>query len=135
MDFSKNIKTCLENKDFLAILSEFKLDKDLISNDSNICCSNSSFLFVYLEQSAAFLALSFDRLCKSSDSSYKQCFQLLSINAPPIGKFKKCQINENGTYVLLVYDKSLTAIELPSKWGKYDQYDGSKTNIICKYVA
>ena len=52
----------------------------------------------------------------------------------PIGKFKKCQINESGTHILLVYDKSLSAIELPSTYGKYDQYDGSKLNIICKYT-
>jgi hypothetical protein len=43
-------------------------------------------------------------------------------------------MNTNGTHILLVYDKSLTAVELPSKWGSFMQYDGGKLNIICKYI-
>jgi hypothetical protein len=58
----------------------------------------------------------------------------LNINVP-LGKFKKLLINEAGTKILLIYDKSLTVIELPATYGKFDQYDGSKLNIICKYVC
>ena len=50
----------------------------------------------------------------------------------PLGKFKKVSINESGTHILLTYDKSLTAIELPATYGKFDQYDGGNQNIICK---
>lgn len=35
---------------------------------------------------------------------------------------------------MLVYDKSLTLVELPSKWGKFDQFEGGKTSIICKSI-
>lgn len=136
MDYSSAIKKYLENSDLKSILDEFKLEKDsLNSNLTNICCSNDSFLLIYLEPAAAFLALSFNKLCKSTDNkSLFDSFQRLNINAPSIGKFKKFQLNDNGTHILLVYDKSLTVVELPSRWGKHDQYDGGKANLICKSV-
>lgn len=139
MDYSKEIKSILESSDLLAVLDKFKLDRDQFcsaiktnSGSTNICCSNGSFLFVYLEQTASLLTLSFDRLCKSDDKSFIDSFQRLNINAAPIGKFKKLQINSNGTFILLVYDKSLTVVQLPTRYGKYGQYEGGKSNIICK---
>ena len=35
---------------------------------------------------------------------------------------------------MIVCDKSVTIVELPSKWGKFDRYEGGKTSIICKSV-
>jgi hypothetical protein len=81
MDYSKEIKSFLENNDFQRVLNELKLDKDLIlksiKNEPNLCCSNSSFLFIYLEQEAIFLAFSLNRLCKSKeDDSFLHSFQV-----------------------------------------------------------
>jgi len=81
MDYSKEIKSCLENINFQRALNELKLDKDLIlkslKNEPNICCSNSSFLFIYLEQEAIFLTLSLNRLCKSKEEdSFLNSFQV-----------------------------------------------------------
>ena len=84
MDYSKEIKSSLENSDFLTVLNELKLDKELILksvlNDPNICCSNDSFLFIYLEQEAVFLALGLNRLCKSNeDGAFIRSFQVKKI--------------------------------------------------------
>lgn len=80
MDFSKNLKSLLENKDILAVIEEFKLEKEAIlkslSTNANILCSNDSFLFIFFEQSASILALSLNHLCKTKDLSYKQSFQV-----------------------------------------------------------
>ena len=80
MDYSSAIKKYLENSDLKSILDEFKLEKDsLNSNLTNICCSNDSFLLIYLEPAAAFLALSFNKLCKSTDNkSLFDSFQVKS---------------------------------------------------------
>lgn len=45
---------------------------------------------------------------------------------------KKCSLNNAGSFVLLVHDKSISVIELPSKWGKFEQYNGGNMNTICK---
>ncbi len=39
----------------------------------------------------------------------------LRINAPPIGNFLKCEMSASGEHVLLVYDKTLTFVQLPAK--------------------
>jgi hypothetical protein len=49
-----------------------------------------------------------------------------------MGQFKKFSLNNAGTYILIVYDKSVSVIELPAKWGKFDQFNGGALNIICK---
>jgi hypothetical protein len=157
MDYSKLLKSLLEDNDLRGVLDELHVDRDTLLNcqsQNNICCSNGSYLFVYLEQSASFLALSLDRFCKSEDREFIRSFQVLvqvfgiwihyftpfwnlkrlSINAAPIGSFKNALINSNGTFILLVYDKSLTVVQLPSKYGKYGQYENGKSNIICKWV-
>lgn len=59
-------------------------------------------------------------------------FKCLSVNAAPLGKIKKCLMNKSGTYILLVYDKSLSAVQLPTKWGKFEQYGNGKANLICR---
>lgn len=102
------------------------------TSNVNLCCSNSSYLFIYIEQAASFLALSFDKLCKTNEKSVINSIQRLSVNAVPVGKFKKCLMNNAGTYILVVYDKCLSVVELPSKWGKYDQYNGGSLNTMCK---
>ena len=81
MDYSKILKNSLETKNFLEIINFFEIDaKENILNslktNSNILCSNNSFLFIYLEQSACFLALSLNHLCKSQDTNYLQSFQV-----------------------------------------------------------
>ena len=81
MDYSKEIKYFLEHNNLQEALTELKLDKDLIlkaiKNEPNICCSNSSFFFIYLEQEAIFLALSLNRLCKSKEeNSFINSFQV-----------------------------------------------------------
>ena len=58
--------------------------------------------------------------------------QYLSLTANPIGQAKKILINSRGTHILLVYDKSLSVVTLPLKWGKFDEYEGGKKKIICK---
>ena len=72
MDYYKTIKGCLEDEDSLKLIECLGLDPELIlkaSIDSNLCCSNNSFLFIYLEQAASFLALSLNRLCKTKEKS------------------------------------------------------------------
>jgi hypothetical protein len=159
MDYSKLIKSILEESNLSGVLDELRVDRDSLANCkayTNICCSNGSYVFIYLEQTASFLALSLDRLCKSEDKSFIKSFQVeifltqtnsdllsfiqnwicfkkrLNINAAPIGTFKNIQISSNGAFVLLTYDKSLTVVQLPSKYGKYGQYENGKSNIICK---
>lgn len=117
-------------------IKNMDLDPDQVlktAGNSNLCCTNSSFLFLYIEQAASFLALSFSRLCKTIDNkSVTNSIQRLSVNASPVGKFKKCLMNNAGTYILVVYDKCLYVVELPSKWGKYEQYNGGSANTMCK---
>jgi hypothetical protein len=43
-------------------------------------------------------------------------------------------MNQKGTYILLVSSKSVTSVELPTKWNKFNQYAGGKMNINCKSV-
>ncbi|CAF0715754.1 unnamed protein product [Brachionus calyciflorus] len=139
MDYSTTVKKSLEENSLLEVLNAFDLEKENIlslkQSNPNIVCSNNSFLFIYLEQSACFLALSLNHLCKTQNlNQYSKSFQCLNINSTPIGQFKKLLINQAGTYILLVYDKSVTCVELPSKWGKYDQFDGGKQNLMCKTI-
>ncbi len=60
--------------------------------------------------------------------------QRLIINALPVGDLNKIQINNSGTHILLVYNKSLSAVQLPLKWGKFEEFEGGSAKIICKYV-
>ena len=78
MDYSKLIKSLLESNELNSILDELQLDRDSLLTQvvRNICCSNNSYVFIYLEQSACFLALSLDRMCKSEDKSYSKSFQV-----------------------------------------------------------
>jgi hypothetical protein len=87
MDYSKTIKEILEsnNNNLLNVCDELKIDRTLFklnynnnnnNNNAILTCSNSSYFFVYLEQIASFLALSFDRLCKSEDNSFIKSFQV-----------------------------------------------------------
>lgn len=84
MDFSKNLKFLLENNDILAVVEQFKLEKEAIlsslNTNPNILCSNNSFLFIFFEQSASLLALSLNHLCKTKDLSYNQSFQVIFKN-------------------------------------------------------
>jgi hypothetical protein len=45
---------------------------------------------------------------------------------------KTCLLNKTSSFMLLVYDKSISVIEFPSKWGKFEQYNGGNLNTICK---
>ena len=63
MDYSKSIKSTLEATEFAQIMRHFKLD----GRDNNVyLCTNNSFVFIFLEQNAVFLAIGLNRLCKSS---------------------------------------------------------------------
>lgn len=135
MDYSKTLKSCLENVNCLNIIKKFKIDPETLTEaalNSDLCCSNDSFLFVYLEQTASFLTIGLNRICKSTETPLADSIQRLSVNIAPIGTFKKCLMSNNGMYILIVYDKCLSVIELPSKWGKYGQYSGGSATIICK---
>jgi hypothetical protein len=79
MDYSSFLKETFESNDLISILKQFNLDSELVCNslnDSNICFSNSSFFFVYLEQAACILALGLNKLCKSNEKSFNQSFQV-----------------------------------------------------------
>jgi hypothetical protein len=82
MNYSQVIKRYLENETIRCVLEEeLKLPIDVLeaaSNEANLCCSNDSYIFIYLEQPAAFLALSLDKLCKwGENASYKESFQVI----------------------------------------------------------
>ena len=80
MDYFKVIKSYLEENNCTKALANLHLDADTILKaglDSNLCCSNSSFLFVYLEQAASFLSLSLNRLCKSPNQSIDGSIQVI----------------------------------------------------------
>ena len=160
MDFAKDIKKLLEESNEIEeILTSLRLDKEAVisaAQDANLCCASSSFIFLYLESFTSFLAISLNRLCKSFENSLSKACQVkicplkhlkdkkivyfhlnlhqkrININVAPVGKVKKCLINSTGKYILLVYDKSLSVVDLPPKWGKYDQYSGGNLNTICK---
>ena len=84
MDYTKSIKSYLENNDFLDVIAQFKLDKEQLLNSLNnnvSLCSNNSFLFIYLEQSAVFMALSLNRLCKTTEKTqFIDAFQVCIFN-------------------------------------------------------
>ena len=86
MDYFKTIKTCLESEGCLQVLKNMNLEVDMILEaavDSNLCCANNSFLFVYLEKATSFLALSFNRLCKTNDKSVASSIQVKILNYFP----------------------------------------------------
>ncbi len=140
MDYSKQIKSCLEDSAILRqSLTDIHLDVTHLltaSPQHNLCCANASYLFIYVESAASFLALSFNRLCKSTETgaTATTAVQRLSINVSPVGTFKKCTINSKGTHILVVYDKCLFVVELPSRWGKYDQFNGGSSTTMCKSI-
>ncbi len=79
MDYSKILKSLLEDNSLRSVFDELHVDRDSLLNcqtQNNICCSNGAYTFVYLEQTASFLALSLDRLCKSDDKSFIRSFQV-----------------------------------------------------------
>lgn len=129
-EFNKKLKTILESTDLKTDLLDSEINVDS-KNCFNHCCSSSSFVFVYLEDKSAFLAININKITKSSES-VKDSFQYLTLTASPIGQVKKVLIDPSGTHILLVYDKSLSVVILPIKWGKYDEYEGGNRKIICK---
>ena len=79
MDYFKDIKKSLEENDFSEVAKALNYDQDIFSNvspGSNILLSNNSFVFIYLEQAATFLAHSLNVLCKSSDNSLAKQYQV-----------------------------------------------------------
>lgn len=61
-------------------------------------------------------------------------FKILNLTAPPVGNFKRLSINKSGTHILLIYNENISAIELPIKWGKYDDYEGGRKKIMCRTI-
>jgi hypothetical protein len=79
MDYFKVIKQSLEENNCSKVFEALKYDQDFFSHvpvGSNILFSNNSFVFIYLEQAATFLAHSLNVLCKCSDSSLLKQYQV-----------------------------------------------------------
>lgn len=79
MDYYKEIKKYLEENDCTKVLKALNYDQAILSNfsfGSNILFSNSSYVFLYLEQAATFLAQSLNVLCKSSDNQIAKQYQV-----------------------------------------------------------
>lgn len=75
LDHSAITREFLENeKSIMAELKDFMVDKDsLIDSMSNvnICCSNDSYIFIYVEKIASFIAISLNKLTKSDNPSFQ----------------------------------------------------------------
>jgi hypothetical protein len=73
MDLSYKIQSQLEDADFNYVLENFKIEKELLdcsfTNYNYSFSSNKSFVFIYLEQVAAFLTLSLNKLCNFSEKN------------------------------------------------------------------
>ncbi len=73
MDHLYNIKSHLEDADLKRVLEYFKLEEDILNisfSNYNYCiCSNKSFVFIYLEQVAAFLALNLNKLSNCHENN------------------------------------------------------------------
>ena len=72
MDYYKELKASLEENDCLKVFKSLNYEQDFFSSisvGSNILLSNNSFIFIYLEQAATFLAHSLNVLCKSGNES------------------------------------------------------------------
>jgi hypothetical protein len=81
MDFLSNLKSQLDEADLNSVLENLKLEKEILyssfSNYNYSFCSNKSFLFIYLEQVATFLALSLSKLSNSGESNnFSDSFQV-----------------------------------------------------------
>ena len=82
MDYSKTLKSCLENVNCLNIIKKFKIDPETLTEaalNSDLCCSNDSFLFVYLEQTASFLTIGLNRICKSTETPLADSIQVITL--------------------------------------------------------
>lgn len=127
----------LSHIDLEALVKELKLDKSPFTQqlNANLVCSNQNHVFVYIEHIGAFLTIYLATSKQSQQAiADNTSVQYLNINSPPIGHLKKCLMSSDGTYILVVCDKSATVVELPSKWGKSDRYEGGKKSVICKSV-
>lgn len=134
MDYTQKIRDFLESNTNDE-LKQLDVDHRVLLESSwnvNFCFANDTHLFVYIEKLASLIAICLNKLCKSNEP--KNVFQLLTINGAPIGKMRKCLINKSGTHVLLVYDKSLSAVELPQRWGKFQEYGNGKSKLICRSI-
>jgi hypothetical protein len=91
MDYAKLIKSLLDEANFVKLLEHLNLDKELLAGNvisgkvANIVCSNSSYVFVYLEQVASILAISLNKLCKSNDES-----NCLLVNSVQVKQLFQC---------------------------------------------
>lgn len=84
MDFSKVIKSSLENDNCLDVIKKFKIDTENLTEaarSSHLCCSNDSFLFIYLEQTASFLTFGLNRICKSTGTPLADSIQVNLLSA------------------------------------------------------
>ena len=80
MDYFKVIKQSLEENNCSKVFKALNYDQDFLSNmpvGSSILFSNNSFVFIYLEQAATFLAHSLNVLCKSTDNSLPKQYQVI----------------------------------------------------------
>jgi hypothetical protein len=74
-EFNKKLKTILESTDLKTDLPDSDINVDS-KNSFNHCCSNSSFVFVYLEDKSTFIAININKVTKSSES-IKDSFQVI----------------------------------------------------------
>lgn len=72
-EFNRKIKLILESSDLKTLL-DFDLNPDL--KNFNHCCSNGSFVFVYLEEKSTFIVINVNKITKSSES-VKDSFQVI----------------------------------------------------------
>lgn len=80
MDYFKEIKNSLEENDSSKVFKSLGYDQDFLSNTpfgSNLLFSSNSYIFLYLEHAATFLAQSLNVLCKSSENSIVKQYQVL----------------------------------------------------------
>ena len=74
-EFNRKIKTILESTNFKNDLLDGDINVEL-KKSWNHCCSNSSFVFVYLQEKSTFLAINVNKITKSSEESIKNSFQV-----------------------------------------------------------
>lgn len=74
VDLNKVLKSKLEELNLNAVFKDF--DKNLQETRANCCCSNDSFIFIYLEEDQTVFVINTNKLSKFKETTLRDSFQV-----------------------------------------------------------